>query len=117
MMSQAEMFVLRQPLKRRRDGLGDRIRRIGDALQMRGHPVEKVAGGAYGGGHQQCVRAGEVPIHRLTGHPERARDIGDGEVGALDVDRLARRGQDARNGFVVAGGRCADQPWVRTRES
>ena len=41
-MQQADVLVLRQPLQRGGDGLGDRLHRIGDALQMCGQPVQEV---------------------------------------------------------------------------
>ena len=67
----------------------------------------KSLGGVHGGRHEQGVGAGEVPVDRLAGDAERAGDVGDGEVGAAGVDRLARRVEDPRDGFVVAGGRRA----------
>ena len=72
-----------------------------------GQPVEEVVGRVHRGRHEQGVGAGEVPVYRLAGDAERAGDVGDGEVGTACVDRLARRVEDARDGFVVAGGRGA----------
>ena len=102
---QAEVFVLRQPLERGGDALRDRIGGVGEAPQMCGQPVEEAAYSVHGGRHEEGVRAGEIPVHRLAGDAERASHVGDGEVRAAGVDRLACGVEDPRDGFVVAGGR------------
>lgn len=99
------MFVFGQPFQGRRDRLGDSLDRVGDAREMRGQPVEEVARGVYRRSHQQRFGAGKVPVDGLSGDTERAGDVGDGEVGAALVDRLACRGQDACHGLLVSG-RC-----------
>ena len=82
---QAEMLVFGQPLERGRNGFGDGLGRIGDATQVRFQPLLKSTGRVHGGGDEQRVGAGEVPVHRLAGDTQRAGDVGDGEV--------ARRGR------------------------
>ncbi len=111
------MLVLGQPFQRGRDGLGDGLDRIGDAAQMCGQPVEEVVGRVHGGGDEQRVGAGEVPVHGLAGDPERAGDVGDAEVGAALVDRLARGVEDPAMASSSVAGADPDQPWVRTNES
>ena len=70
-MSRPMCLSSRQPLQRRRDGLGDGLGGIGDALQVRGQPVEEAARGMHGRGDEQRVGAGEVPVDRLPGDAER----------------------------------------------
>ena len=47
---QTHVFVLRQPLQRGRDALDRGIRRIRDAREVIGHPVEVAGGGVQRGG-------------------------------------------------------------------
>ena len=102
---QAEVFVLRQPLQRGSDGFRDGVGRIGDALQVCGQPVEEAAGGMHGRRDEQGVGAGEVPVDGLPGDAEGAGHVGDGKVGALRVDGLARGIEDPGDRFLVARGR------------
>ena len=110
---QAEVLVFGQPLERGRDGLRDGLDRIGDATQVRVQPLLKAAGRVHGCRDEQRVGAGEVPVHRLAGDTQRAGDVGDGEVGAAGVDRLARRVEDAAMASSSVAGADPDQPWVR----
>ena len=102
---QADVLVLREPLQRRGDTLRDGFDGIGDALQVRGHPIEEAARRVHGRRHQQRVGAGEIPVHRLPGDAQSAGDVGDGELRAARVDGLARRVEDPGDRFLVGGGR------------
>ena len=107
---QADVFVLGQPFQRCRDGLGRRVGRVGDALQMGGQPVQEVGGRDDAGLHQQCLGAREVAVHRLAGDAQRAGHVGDGEVRATLVDRLARGSEYPGDGFLVTRRRGAGPP-------
>ncbi len=98
---QTDVLVLGQPLQRSRDALGGRLHRVRNALQMGGHPVQEVAGRVYRRLHQQGVGAGEIAVHGLAGDAEGAGYVGDREVRAPLVDRLAGRGQDPGNRLFV----------------
>ena len=111
------MLVLRQPLQGGRDGLGDRVGRVGDPSQMGRQAVEEVGGRVDGRREKQRVGAGEIPVDGLPGDAQRAGDVGDGEVGAaLSMAWPAAARIRAIASSSVAGAD-PDQPWVRTPES
>ena len=68
---QTDVLVGGQPFQRGRDALRDRFRRVGDAVQVFGQPVEKSRRRVHGGGEQQRVGAGEVPVDGLPGDTQR----------------------------------------------
>jgi len=105
------MFVLRQPFQGGGDGFRNGVDRIGDALQVNGQSVKEAAGGMHRRRDEQGIGARKIPVDRLPGDAKRAGDVGDGEVGAVRVDRLACGVEDPGDGFLVGCG-CRSGPAV-----
>ena len=72
---------------------------------MVGEPLQEIVRGVHGSGHQQGFGAREVAVDGLARDPEGAGDVGDAELGAALVDRLARSGEDSRDRLVIRRGR------------